>query len=329
MLRKSMILVIALLVANLMVIQAQTNDEGIKVPGASLTEKLTWLQKSADSHNTYIVEVNANENIAPTRLYYEGAINITVILRGNGANRTIRLSKNGDMFKVEEQVTFILENNITLQGHNGNTGTMVWVNGGTFKMNSGTAIIGNKRTNYWGGGVCLDSGTFEMTGGTISGNSSPEDGGGVGVNSIFTMSGGTISGNTSGGNGGGVTVHSGSFTMTGGTISGNTAKQGGGVYVKSSWSRDGSFTMRGGTITGNTAREAGAGVLAQGLFKKTGGTITGYNSDSVNGNVVRDEDGDVLARKGHAAFVRADRRKETTAGPEVNMDKDTAAGWDQ
>jgi len=299
--------------------------EGILVPGSNLAAKLTWLQKSAESHNTYIVEVNANENIAPSRLYYEGAINITVVLRGNGANRTVRLSTNGTMFEVRNQVTFILENNITLQGHNGNTGTMVYVNGGTFKMNAGTAISGNNRTDgNNGGGVYVGSGTFEMTGGTISNNTANSYGGGVCMNDsngIFTMSGGTISGNTSKSRGGG--VEGGTFTMTGGNIFGNTAKQGGGVSVGRS------FTMRGGTITGNTAREAGGGVLADSTFKKTGGTITGYNSDQANGNVVRDESGDVLARKGHAVFVRADRRKETTAGPGVNLDRDTAPGWDQ
>jgi len=299
--------------------------QGTMVPGANLTAKLQWLQKSAESHNTYIIEVNGNENIARSRLYYEGAINITVVLRGVGANRILRLSANGDMFEVQQQVTFILENNITLQGHNGNTGTMVYVNGGTFKMNPGTAIIGNNRNDGNGGaGVYLVNGTFEMAGGTISGNSANGPGGGVRVNNgTFTMSGGTISGNTSNDRGGGVFHYGGTVTMTDGIISGNAAKQGGGVWL------DSPFTMRGGTITGNTAREAGGGVLAGGTFKKSGGTITGYNSDQANGNVVRDEGGDVLARKGHAVFVRADRRKETTAGPGVSLDRDTAPGWDQ
>jgi len=299
--------------------------QGTMVPGSNLTAKLAWLQKSAESHNTYILEVNANENIAPTRLYYEGAINITVVLRGNGVNRTIRLSTNGLMFEVQKQVTFILENNITLQGHNGNTSELVNVDEGTFKMNAGTAIIGNNRSNGNAGGVSVSSrGTFEMSGGTISGNSARGNGGGVHIyyDGNFTMTGGTISGNNAGGIGGGVNIETGTFTMDNGTISGNTAKNGGGVC--------GNFTMRGGTITGNTAREAGGGVFAQqNSFKKTGGTITGYNSDQANGNVVRDESGDVLARKGHAVFVRADRRKETTAGPGVSMDRDTAQGWDQ
>jgi TolB-like protein len=300
--------------------------EGTIVPGNSLTEKLAWLQRSADSHNTYILEVRANENIAPSTLEYRGTINITIALRGDNANRTIRLRANGAMFDVCTGVTLILENNITLQGHSGNDGNpIVYVKGGVLKMNTGSAIIGN----IGGNGVLVGSGTFEMTGGTISGNGkrTNRNGGGVSVgmgSGTFTMSGGTISGNTAS-NGGGVYV-SGTFNMNGGIISGNTASNGGGVYADL-----GTFNMRGGTITNNTASENGGGVHKRGSlggFNKNGGTITGYNSDSSNGNVVRDEAGNILARRGHAAFFNEYRRKETTAGPEVNLNSGTDGGWD-
>jgi len=91
--------------------------KGTAVPGGSLAEKLDWLDRSADSHNTYIVEVNANESIAPHTLEYAGAINITIYLKGDAKNRTVRLSTDGTMFTVRTNVTFILENNITLQGN--------------------------------------------------------------------------------------------------------------------------------------------------------------------------------------------------------------------
>ena len=302
MLRKSMILVIALLAGNLAVIQAQTGDEVITVPGTSLTEKLAWLQRSADSHNTYIVEVNANENIAPHTLYYEGGINITVILRGDSTNRTIRLRSHGSMFTVRKEVTFILDNNITLRGHSGNNASLVCVNGGTLKMNNGATITDNT-TNDTGGGVWLGEGTFEMNGGTISNNTAHSWGGGVIVEKyggVFTMHGGTISGN-------------------------NTFRNGGGVHV----SYNAKFTMSGGTIMGNTARDGGGGVGANAsTFIKTGGIITGYKSDPVNGNVIKDEDGNVIARKGHA-IIHGDKRKETTAGPNDNFTKDGAGPWDQ
>jgi hypothetical protein len=337
---------------------------GIMVPGANLTEKLAWLNRSAESHNAYILEINADENIVPTTLEYQGAINITIALRGAGENRTIRLRSHGTMFTVKPNVTFVLENNITLQGHSGNTSSSVRVDGGTLKMRTGSAITGNLRSvtgNTGGGGVYVSSkGAFEMTGGTVSGNSassgggvyvddgtftmtggtvsnnSASSGGGVYVdsdNATFTMSGGSISGNSAS-MGGGVYVswyihRGGTFTMTGGTVSGNTANEGGGAYITGNGGGayiTGNFTMRGGTITGNTAANAGGGVWINNSFTKRGGTITGYNSDQNNGNVVRDGDGNVLVRRGHAVWFGENRRKETTAGPGVNLSND--ADWD-
>ena len=99
-----------------------------------------------------------------------------------------------------------------------------------------------------GKGVKVQGGTFDMYGGTITGNTSEYDTGGSGVSvvgvqdrnksSIFHMYGGTITGNTadstwsSYGNGGGVYVSwTAKFFMNGGKICGNTATcQGGGVY---------------------------------------------------------------------------------------------------
>jgi len=292
--------------------------QGTMVPGVNLAEKLAWLTRSADSHNTYIVEVNADENIAPYKFRYEGAINITVVLRGVGGNRTIRLKSNETMFRVEENVTLILDNNITLMGHNGNTGHIV-NNEGTFKMNVGSAITGNAY-----GGV-YNRGTFTMSGGIISGNSA-DCGGGVSNHGTFTMSGGSISGNNAR-RGGGVCNDRATFTMSGGTISNNNASYGGGVYNE--YGED--FAMRGGTIIGNTAINYGGGVYISGqrLFTKTGGTITGYNSDPTNGNAVKDEGGNVFARKGHAVYVSDNIRKETTAGPGANLSSNGTGAWDK
>jgi len=254
------------------------------------------LQRSADSHETYIIEVNTNENIAPYTFEFKGAINITVVLRGVGGNRTIRLQSNGPMFRVNTSVTLILENNITIQGHPGNWAAMIDVYGGTFIMN-GSLITGNSKC-----GVYIDD------------------------NGTVTMNGGTISNNTDE-YGGGVRIVRGTFTMNGGLISGNTAlKNGGGVGIHGS----GIFIMRAGTISGNTARDYGGGIAQFGTFSKIGGTVTGYKSDPTNGNVVKDEDGNVVARRGYAIYSgNGEKRKETTAGPNNNFAKDGSGPWDQ
>ena len=138
---------------------------------------------------------------------------------------------------------------------------------------------------YQGKGVKVQGGTFDMYGGTITGNTSEYDTGGSGVSvvgvedrnksSIFHMYGGTISGNIAK-NGGGVevtrSVYNGpsEFHMYGGTITGNTADStwssygnGGGVYV--SWTAK--FFMNGGKICGNTATYQGGGVYGSALAR--------------------------------------------------------------
>jgi hypothetical protein len=328
---KNVFLVIAILVFGLTIVQGQTDSNGIIVPGDSLTAKLAWLQRSADSHNTYVIEVKANENIEPHTFEYRGAVNITIVLRGDNTNRIIRLRSNATMFTVKQDVTFILENNITLQGHRRESGTMVAVErGGMFIMNDGASIIGNIATSsdLYGTGVWVaTNATFIMNGGTISGNTVSNGGGGVATWGIFTMNNGTISGNTAS-RGGGVYVGSGTFTMRGGTIEGNNSSRGGGVYRDVS----GNIIMNSGTITNNTAKEFGGGVYLEpsyigATFTKTGGIITGYSSDQNNGNVVRDDDG-VLARRGHTVYFDENRRRETTAELRDNISTRENIGWD-
>jgi hypothetical protein len=161
--------------------------------------------------------------------------------------------------------------------------------------------------------VVYEEGTFNMNGGSISGNSTEGFGAGVFVEGgTFTMSGGTISGNSvnmrngegffdkSGGTGGGVYVNDGMFTMSGGTIKGNSAKigGGGGVFVES-----GTFVMSGGTINGNSANMSnGGGVCVNGgTFTMSGGTISGNSSI---GHIVSGYGGGVYVKEG-TTFIKS------------------------
>lgn len=153
----------------------------------------------------------------------------------------------------------------------GNTGSGVYNKEGTFNMYGGS-ITGNTTGAEGGGVLNTEGGTFNMYGGSITDNSATSSYGGGVQNSSgrFNMYGGTISGNKAYNFGGG--VYNGSiFKMYGGTISGNTAQSGGGGV------RNGrTFTMSGGTISDNTAK-SGGGVSndVNGTFNLTGGSITG------------------------------------------------------
>ena len=139
-----------------------------------------------------------------------------------------------------------------------------------------------------GSGVYISGGTFEMYGGSITGNTTGNTTGyGSGYSSgvsvvrgNFNMYGGSITGNTTGNtNGGGVYVNSyGNFTMTGGSISDNnvgTGENGGGVYV------NGTFTMSGGEIRNNTAPGTGDG---GGVFVNYNGTFNMSDDSRITGN---------------------------------------------
>ena len=143
---------------------------------------------------------------------------------------------------------FTMEDGL-ITGHIGNSG--VHNVAGTFNM-SGGVISGNTATN--GGGVYFTAGTFNMSGGVIKDNTAT-DGGGVDFNSgTFNMSGGVISGNTAT-NGGGVTFGGSAdvFTMSGNAeISGNTSgSDGGGVYTYSDFIMKDDAALKNNTASGD------------------------------------------------------------------------------
>jgi hypothetical protein len=133
-------------------------------------------------------------------------------------------------FTVAAGGTLVLDNGAVVQG---NTGTGITVNDGTLELKAGALVTDNHDS-----GIVLDgtSATFNMSGGTISGNSSADSGGGV-----YALVGTT-------------------FNMTGGEISDNNADYGGGVFVNKAI-----FNMTGGEITGNIAGDVGGGVCLFGL----------------------------------------------------------------
>lgn len=180
-------------------------------------------------------------------------------------------------------------------------GVALDLNGRTVSINTGNNTIescgnvtltdcrgGGKITHgsQKGLGVHVYGGTFDMYGGSITGNSS-QMGGGVYVSGggTFNMYGGSIDNNNATGRehgqGGGVYMKNGTFNMYDGSITGNRASTyGGGVYVQ-----DGTFNMYGGSIDKNYSETYGGGVgMGGGKFNMTGGSISN-NKAPHNGGV--------------------------------------------
>ena len=256
-------------------IQSVHIASALPVTGNGLIEKLAWLQSNAANNMLYSIELNIDEYIGPQTLFYSGKSDVAIILSCKVA-RTINFSGQGSLFTVGSGVTLILNDNVILKGITNNNYSLMDI-GGTLIMNTGSKIIDNFSTSYYGGGVSV-YGTFIMNGGEISGNTATNSGGGVYVGGgTFTMTGGEISGNTRYG----VSVYeTGTFTMSGGKISGNTN---GGVFVGNGL---GSFTMNGGVISGNIVSTTGGGVyICYGTFTMNDGEISGNIVPSTGGEV--------------------------------------------
>ena len=108
---------------------------------------------------------------------------------------------------------------------------------------------------------------LNISGGEISGNYAPMEGGGIYMNGrhTVTMTGGVIKDNISGGQGGGVMIDNhpthmraskSIFRLIDGEISGNSAVDGGGIYSQYCAYPD----LQGGIIQGNTASGTGGGL---------------------------------------------------------------------
>ena len=202
--------------------------------------------------------------------------NVTICLNG----KTIESSaKDQPVFEVTSGST------LTLTDCKGNAGKVKHTSDGS------------------GSGVKVENGgTFNMYGGTITGNkattgdTATQRGGGVyvdGTGSTFTMNGGTITDNTATKGGGGVYVSGGTFTMKGNaSVTSNRATDqnngiGGGVYVV-----DGTFTMNdNASVSGNnaTSTDGGVGVYRAAKFEMNGGTISDNTANQGGGVYVDDK----------------------------------------
>ena len=259
---------------------------------SGLKNKLTWLKSNAVSGGSYVLEISSWEDITNLNPF--------------------SISGNGDLsYKDRSNITIILRSTNfgtgqTIQGGNGTSGSTI------FEVGSGVTLI-------------LDSNII------LKGHSLREDrhfGSLVRVSSGGTLvmnDGSAITGGHTGNNGGGVYVHDGgTFIMKGGNIYGNISFPRA-VMAPGAQGRP--------TAVANNTPMYGGGVYVnnKGTFTKTGGTIAGYTGNKETDNVVINSSGNVVHNSGHAVYAGG-KRKETTAGPDVNLhfsNGEFSGGWDE
>lgn len=164
------------------------------------------------------------------------------------------------------------------------------VGGGIFNDASSSVIINsgsvskNGVSATGGGGGLYNTGTLDITGGSVDNNFGGKMGGGILLSAATTISGtASISDNTAT-DGAGVYIFQNKLTMNGGSVSSNIADQtGGGIYVGPGQDYDkGILEINDGTISQNLAIQ-GAGVADLGVMNMAGGTISQNQADGAAG----------------------------------------------
>ena len=184
----------------------------------------------------------------------------------------------------------------------------------TININNGE-ISGNKVTKGSGGAVAafFDDTELNIKGGTLTGNSAYQFGGGVFLYQAtnVTISGGTISENKALWGGGGVCLREGSAVkQTGGSIENNVAKVGGGIY-------SGTYTMTGGVIKDNNnslTEEARLSTVGDGVFVGTAFNL-GNDAEISTNNDVYLTAGDSISKEGRYINVISPYTGASTAKP--------------
>lgn len=225
----------------------------------------------------------------------------------SGENVTITAGVDQPVFEITDGGELTLGGGggtVTIDGGeidapNGSSSLITVGTDGTLHITEGATIQNNRLSAGNGGGIRVNGGTVEMTGGNITNCQGKSSGGGIYIqNGTFNMSGGTIDNcfatyqDAATWGGGGVSIGSkGIFNMSGNaTIQNCRARIGGGVYVDR-----GTFNMSGGKILKNAAEGSksgnawgGGGVFLTGystnIFKLTGGYIQNNNVEDTYAN---------------------------------------------
>ena len=282
------------------------NEGTFFAPKMSINKVLKKIDTINDGTSEYRIYIKGD--IEDSSFENESFINITptntlnLLICGFG-NEKSKINAERNDSRPGRVINISTSANVTLKNLKITGGYTSEINGGGIVCEGNLTLdnceVSNNSAKY-GGGVYVSGGTFTMTGGKISENTSSITGEGGGVyveDGTFTIENDAlISKNTSCGNGGGVFAAGGNITINGGSISenifSNNGYGGGGIYLKDS----AHLTMTGGKISNNypeykdfSDNTFGGGVyVSSGTFKMEGGEISN-NYGFYGGGVATDD----------------------------------------
>ena len=219
-------------------------------PDNAATRLKSAISNGGDVRLTEDIEIS--ETLVVTR-------DVTLDLNGH----VLKMTGDGSVLKVSDRATLTITDSRPQNPHTGSYGRLPA--GGVITGGEGTDVTGIYNV---GGAVFLENDTtLKLEGGTITGNSSR---GSVFIDgAIFEMSGGTITGETVG-----VRNNVGTFKMTGGRITGCYEQ---GVYMSTGWMEMSEAAYIGGNNTRNIKEDIFIEETLQtsARLSVTGGTING------------------------------------------------------
>ena len=249
----TLVLVCALPIWAAFVTSGDVTNPLVSTAWATLPDLQAKIDAAADNAT---ITLDSNTEIAATLQITK---NLTLDLNGC----TLRMTGTGSVLKVSDRATLTITDSRPQNPHTGSYG----------RLPAGGVITGGEGMNMTGiynvgGAVFLENGTtLKLEGGTLTGNSSR---GSVFIDgAIFEMSGGTITGETVG-----VRNNVGTFKMTGGRITGCYEQ---GVYMSTGWMKMSEAAYIGGNNTRNTKEDIFIEETLQtsARLSVTGGTIEG------------------------------------------------------
>lgn len=311
----------------------------------SVTDEQTWTSKEGitykrgDSFTDALVNVNG------------GILSLSdITVAGNNKTTGVK----GSLVTVSNNGTLNLNSRATLENNRFGTnnyalgGAVYLKDSSRLNMNKDSTIQGNRAC--FGGGI-YGTGTstvINLNGGTIQNNQAVADsdgrayGGGVAswYGATINLTGTSVTGNTSASKGGGISlgidmsmdyeVGVSTLNMTGGSISNNTANDlGGGIYISAGGKGgNGLANVTGGSVSGNTARAkgdysnsyfAGGGIYVNGATNMNANGVLNLKNAIISSNTANLEGG------GYAACPSSDTHIYVTDGAAITDNKAASA----
>lgn len=264
---------------------------------------------------TYYITTSAPGGTGTTETLEQHTVSLSGVIRcGEGSDQAIRV--NGGTLDIKggalrnssgKRIVLVESGTLTMSGgyivgggSQGNPGGGIYVNNNGTVTISGGVIAANRGSS--GGGIFVQSGTLNISGGAVTGNEvidgHTDNGGGIYVGSgTLNLSGGyvtnnykscdcdTCKGDTNNEHGGGGIALANNVTMnmTGGYVTGNySGLAGGGIYA-GFWGGGVTFKMSGGTIASNYAEYGEGGGLR--IAGGTTGVIQATNKVYITNNI--------------------------------------------